>query len=86
MLRGFTNPFRVEYQVVNVSRLEALPEGVAEVTLVLLVEHRLVHHADKPVKVLGQGDISRALTVEATKFSNTARAKIEAAGGTAREV
>ena len=86
MLRGFTNPFRVEYQVVNVGRLQGLPEGVAEITPVLMVEHRIVHHADKPVKILGQGDISRSLTVEATKFSSSARAKIEAAGGTAREV
>ncbi len=69
MLRGFTNPFRVEYQVVNVGRLETLPEGVAEVT----------------PSVLGVGDITRALTVEAKKFSATARAKIEAAGGTVKE-
>ncbi len=85
LLRGFTNPFRVEYQVVNVGRLETLPAGVAEVTPSVLAQMRIVHHADRPVKVLGVGDITRALTVQATKFSGTARAKIEAAGGTVQE-
>ena len=85
MLRGFTNPFRVEYQVVNVGRLETLPADVAEVTPTVLAELRIVHHADRPVKILGVGEVTRALTVQATKFSGTARAKIEAAGGTAQE-
>ncbi|MCH8974482.1 MAG: 50S ribosomal protein L15 [Chloroflexi bacterium] len=85
MLRGFTNPFRVEYQVVNVGRLQTLPEGVAEVTPSVLAQMRIVHHADRPVKVLGVGELTRALTVEAKKFSATARAKIEAAGGTVKE-
>ena len=85
MLRGFTNPFRVEYQVVNVGRLATLPADVTEVTPTVLAELRIVHHADRPVKVLGVGEVTRALTVKATKFSGTARAKIEAAGGTAQE-
>ena len=85
MMRGFHNPFRVEYQVVNLDRLQALPEGVQEVTPSVLAELRLVRYSDKPLKVLGQGDLSRAFQVTATKFSGQARAKIEAAGGTARE-
>ena len=85
MLRGFTNRFRVEYQIVNVARLETLPEGVADVTPSVLAQMHLVHHADRPVKILGVGDLTRALTVQAKKFSGTARAKIEAAGGTVKE-
>lgn len=85
MLRGFTNNFRTEYQVVNVARLADLPEGVAEVTPTVLASMRIVSHADKPIKVLGNGEISRALTVKATKFSSSARAKIEAAGGSVVE-
>ena len=85
MMRGFHNPFRVEYQVVNLDRLQALPEGVQEVTPSVLAELRLVRYSDKPLKVLGQGDLSRAFQVTATKFSGQARAKIEAAGGTVRE-
>ena len=85
MMRGFHNPFRVEYQVVNVARLAELPENVTEVTPSSLAALRVVRHADKPVKVLGQGELARALQVKATKFSDSARAKIEAAGGTVQE-
>lgn len=85
MLRGFKNRFRVEYQVVNVAKLQELPEGVAEVTPTLLAELRLVRHADKPIKILGLGDISRVLNVSSIKFSGAAKAKIEAAGGSVRE-
>lgn len=75
--RGFTNIFRVRYQVVNLARLTEL-EG--EVTPELLVENGLVR-SGHPVKVLGDGEISTALKVQAHKFSSSARAKIEAAGG-----
>jgi large subunit ribosomal protein L15 len=85
MLRGFKNRFRVEYQVVNVAKLQELPDGVADVTPTLLAELRLVRHADKPIKVLGLGDISRALNVSSIKFSGAAKAKIEAAGGSVQE-
>ena len=85
MLRGFHNPFRVEYQVVNLARLNALPESVTEVNPADLARLRLVRHADKPVKVLGRGELGRAMSVTATKFSESARAKIEAAGGTVQE-
>jgi large subunit ribosomal protein L15 len=84
-LRGFHNRFRVEYQVVNLDRLNQLPDSITEVTPALLADLRLVRHADKPVKVLGQGELSRALTISAKKFSGSARAKIEGAGGTVQE-
>jgi large subunit ribosomal protein L15 len=85
MMRGFKNRFRVEYQVVNVAKLQELPEGVTDVTPTLLAELRLVRHADKPIKVLAFGDLSRALKVSSIKFSDSAKAKIEAAGGSVAE-
>jgi large subunit ribosomal protein L15 len=75
--RGFTNIFKQEYQVVNVARLADF-EG--EVNPENLVERGVVR-SGMPVKVLGNGEISIALKVKAHKFSATARAKIEAAGG-----
>lgn len=80
--RGFTNIFRTEYSVVNVSELGGLGED--RVTPELLVERGLAHRG-RPVKVLGDGDLDRALTVVAHKFSKSARAKIEQAGGTCEE-
>jgi large subunit ribosomal protein L15 len=83
-LRGFQNPFRVEYQVVNVGQLAALyPEG-GEVTIDDLVAKGAVRDYHL-VKVLGNGDLSVKLDVVADAFSASARAKIEAAGGTATE-
>jgi len=76
--RGFTNIFRVSYQVVNLERLADL-EG--EVTPEALQEMGMVK-AGKPIKILGQGNLSNAIEVKAHKFSASARAKIEAAGGT----
>lgn len=79
-LKGFKNPFKVEFQVVNLDKLnEAFPNGGA-VTVEDLVAKGLVRK-NQPVKVLGQGDISVALQVTATAFSSSAKEKIEAAGG-----
>jgi large subunit ribosomal protein L15 len=79
-LKGFTSPFRVEYQVVNVASLAALfPEG-GVVDVAALVQAGAVRRG-QPVKVLGNGDISVAVQVSAQKFSDTAAAKIAAAGG-----
>lgn len=75
--RGFTNIFRKEYAIVNVGRLADL-EG--EITPELLLEKGCVR-AGLRVKILGTGEIEKALTVSAHKFSNAARKKIEAAGG-----
>jgi large subunit ribosomal protein L15 len=76
--RGFTNMNRVEYQVVNLRDLEAL-EG--RVTVETLKGAGLIGNLRRPVKVLGQGDLTKALAVEAHAFSMSAKEKIEAAGG-----
>ena len=81
-IRGFTNIFRREYAVVNVERLAAFPPG-SEVTPESLADAGLVRGAQAPVKILGGGELSAALNVSAHKFSASARAKIEAAGGSA---
>ena len=79
-LRGFTNPNRVEYQVVNLDRIGLLfPEG-GDVTVDELVARGAVR-AGRPVKVLGDGEISVAVKVSAHKVSGSAQSKIEAAGG-----
>jgi large subunit ribosomal protein L15 len=83
-LRGFTNPFRVEYQVVNLAALQALYPAGGEVTVDDLVAKGAVRK-NQPVKVLGNGDLSVALQVTAQKFSASAKDKITAAGGTATE-
>ena len=80
-LKGFKNPFRVEFQVVNLDRLgELFPDG-GTVTVADLVAKGAVRKG-QPVKVLGQGDISVAVQVSADAFSGSAKEKIEAAGGT----
>ena len=84
-LPGFTNIFRTEYNVVNLDRLAAFPAD-SEVTPQTLVESGVIRDARKPVKVLGRGEIERPLIVEAHRFSGSARRKIEAAGGTVREI
>jgi large subunit ribosomal protein L15 len=81
-LKGFKNPFRVEFQIVNVARLgELFPEG-GTVSIEDLVATGAVRKGE-PVKVLGQGDLSVAVQVSANAFSGSAKEKIEAAGGTA---
>ena len=84
-LRGFTNIFRREYQVVNLERMGTLPEEVTEVTPQVMEAHGLVKSARRPIKVLGYGEMARPLQVQASKFSQAARAKIESAGGTVQE-
>jgi large subunit ribosomal protein L15 len=79
--RGFTNVFRIEYQEVNVDQLDGFGKG-GEVSPETLADARLIKHADRPVKVLGRGEVSQELTVKAHGFSKSAQAKIEAAGGT----
>ncbi len=82
MKRGFVNPFRLEYTPVNLSGLSRFEAG-AEVTVEMLVEVGLVKSANELVKVLGDGELDKALTVHAHRFSASAKTKIEAAGGTA---
>ena len=77
--RGFTNPFRVENQVVNLSDLKKVSAG--DVSPETLYSAGLIGKPDAPVKLLGTGDADRAYTVRGVAFSASARAKIEAAGG-----
>ena len=81
-LRGFKNPFRVEYQVVNLDRLSTLYPDGGDVTVESLVDRGAVRDG-LPVKVLGTGDVAVALNVTVHAFSGSAREKITAAGGTA---
>ncbi|MCL0076793.1 50S ribosomal protein L15 [Dehalococcoidia bacterium] len=83
--RGFTNIFRTECAIVNIGRLNVFPEG-AEVTPQELVSAGIVKGLKDPVKVLGQGELTHQLVVKANKFSQTARNKIEGAGGRAEVI
>jgi len=78
--RGFTNKFRHEYEVINVERLNVFEKGT-EVTPGLLAETGIVRLNRDGVKILGDGELNVALTVHANAFSESARKKIEAAGG-----
>jgi large subunit ribosomal protein L15 len=84
--RGFHNPFRVEYEVVNLDALAARFDAGAVVTPELLHERGLLSAVDRRLKVLARGEIGKALTVRAHKFSGKAAEKIAAAGGTAEVV
>jgi large subunit ribosomal protein L15 len=77
--RGFTNPFRVEYALINVGDLEGL--GLAEVDLDKLVESGTIKHRKGGLKILGDGELTKAVSVRAHKFSASAKEKIEKAGG-----
>lgn len=84
-LPGFTNIWRVEYAAVNVERLNQFPAG-ADVTPETLIAAGVVKASAGGVKILGQGEVDRPLTVKAHRFSATAREKILAAGGTVEEI
>ncbi|KAA8787648.1 large subunit ribosomal protein L15 [Paenibacillus sp. 4624] len=79
--RGFVNPTRKEYAVVNIEDLNSLPAGT-EVTPEFLMTSGVVKNAKSGIKVLGNGEVTVKLTVKANKFSQSAVEKIEAAGGT----
>jgi large subunit ribosomal protein L15 len=83
--RGFTNIFRKEYSIVNLDRLGLFEEGT-EVTPELLAEKGIIKKSSDLVKILGEGDMDKALTIKAHKFSRTAAEKIEAAGGKAEVI
>ena len=84
-LKGFRNPFRVEYQVVNLDRLASLYPDGGEVTVDDLVTKGAVR-SGRPVKILGTGEVSVALRVSAHAFSSSAKEKITSAGGSTTEV
>jgi large subunit ribosomal protein L15 len=79
--RGFHNPFRVEYEVVNLDTLGQKFDAGTVVTPEMLRERGLLAGVDRPVKVLARGEITKQLTVRAHKFSGKAAEKIAAAGG-----
>jgi large subunit ribosomal protein L15 len=81
-LPGFTNRNRVEYAVVNVSRLDAVYADGDVVSGESLVEKGVIKSASTPVKVLGDGEVTKKLSIKVDKVSGSAKAKIEAAGGT----
>jgi large subunit ribosomal protein L15 len=82
--RGFNNKnFRTAYQVVNLASLEEAFDAGSEVDVDALVKAHLVRDAEKPVKILGDGELTKKLNVKAMKFSKSAVAKITAAGGQA---
>jgi large subunit ribosomal protein L15 len=80
--RGFTNIFRVEFEVVNLDQLEELDAGTT-VTAAALAQRGVIRKATKPLKVLGRGSLTKALTVQANAFSRSAEEAIEKAGGKA---
>ena len=82
-MRGFTNIFKKEFQIVNLDRIEAL--NLDDVDAQTLKDIGLIRSALKPVKVLGNGELKSKINVTATVFSETAKQKIEKAGGTASE-
>ena len=85
---GFTNIFRIEFQVVNISSLEKHAEkfGSDVVTIEVLKKNGLVSSSKRPVKILGQGDLKAKLQIEVNAFSNSAKEKIEKAGGSIKQI
>jgi len=84
--RGFNNPNHVVYTVINVGYLEENFEAKTEVSQVLLQQCGVIGKRDTGLKILGDGELTKPLTVKATKFSASARRKIEAAGGVCETV
>ena len=84
--RGFTNIFRKEYAIVNLTRLAEAFEAAPQVTPEILIERRIVRNMKDGVKILGVGDLPHPLTVRAHRFSKSAEEKLRAAGGTAEVI
>ena len=83
--RGFTNIFAKEYATVNVGDLDCFENGTV-VTVEMLVEKKIVRKALNGLKVLGEGELTKKLTVKAAKFTGSAKEKIEAVGGAAEVI
>lgn len=86
MKRGFNNRYKTHYALVNLSTLQERFEANTRVTPELLRGLGIIRRVSRPVKVVGDGDLEYALTVVAHRFTASARAKIEAAGGSAEEI
>jgi len=80
--RGFTNNFKKEFQIVNISKLDGFEEQ--KIDAKLMYEKGLVRSPFKPIKILGSGDLKQSAHIVATEFSNSAKEKIEKSGGTAQ--
>ena len=78
--RGFTNNFRTEYVAINVDRLEVFEDGMT-VGPVELIQYGIIKKIEDGVKIMGNGELTKKLTVQAMKFTASAKEKIEAAGG-----
>ena len=85
MLRGFNNIFRVEYEEVNLEQLERFRKG-SRVTPAVLKEAGILKNENRPVKILGRGTLGKPLKVAAQRFSKSARAAIESAGGSVEQL
>ena len=83
--KGFTNIFGTDYATINVQALEVFEDGTV-VDAQLLLERGMINHTKDGLKVLGNGDLTKKLTVKAAKFTESAKAKIEAVGGSAEVV
>lgn len=83
--RGFFNPFRVQLAAINVDRLEVFEDGMT-VTPVELIQYGILKNVRDGVKIMGNGELTKKLTVQANKFTATAKEKIEAAGGKAEVI
>lgn len=83
--RGFTNKFRKEYVAINVDRLEIFDDGQT-VSPVELIQAGVINKIEDGVKIMGNGELTKKLTVQATKFTASAKEKIEAVGGKAEVI
>ena len=83
--RGFYNAFRINYVAINVDRLEVFEDGMT-VTPVELIEYGIIKKIDDGIKIMGNGELTKKLTVKAAKFTASAKEKIEALGGKAEVI
>jgi large subunit ribosomal protein L15 len=84
--KGFNNIFKKEFQIVNVAELDTLDETDKEIDVAFLHEKGLIHEVDRPVKILGNGELKKTFTVKVHAFSKAAREKIENAKGKAEVI
>ena len=81
--RGFHSPFKTDYQIVNLRDLENVDAGGKEINIELLCKTGLIHDLNRPLKILGDGELTKAIIVSADSFSKSAKEKIEKAKGKA---
>ena len=84
MKRGFHNPFKIDYSLIKIEALNDFDAG-ERITPELLLERGYLRNLNSPVKIVGDGEITKAVTVVASRFTQSARQKIEAAKGTAEQ-